>query len=100
MSRNLTPDKTGRLEGGAPFGEFLEIMRHGTDFEHLHPNCSATITTNCLTPPFNGDVLQVMPWPAFQDMTDHDLRAIYEYLSAIPCIEGPPAPSELHHDCH
>jgi len=29
-------------------------------------------------------------WPAFQDMTDHDLLAIYEYLSAIPCIEGDP----------
>ncbi|HYR85606.1 MAG TPA: hypothetical protein VE422_16070 [Terriglobia bacterium] len=99
VSRNLTPDKTGRPEGGAPFGEFLQIMRNGTDFDHLHPNCSATITTNCLQPPFNGNLLQVMPWPAFQDMTDHDLRAIYEYLSAIPCIEGPPAPSELHHDC-
>ena len=23
-------------------------------------------------------------------MTDHDLRAIYEYLSAIPCLEGGP----------
>jgi len=41
-----------------------------------------------------------MPWPTFQSMTDHDLRAIYEYLSAIPCIEGPPAPSILHNDCH
>jgi len=28
------------------------------------------------------------------------LRAIYEYLRAIPCIEGPPAPDPLHHDCH
>ena len=26
----------------------------------------------------------------------HDIRAIYEYLSAVPCIEGPPAPSVLH----
>lgn len=25
-----------------------------------------------------------MPWPVFQSMTDRDLRAIYEYLSAIP----------------
>jgi hypothetical protein len=40
-----------------------------------------------------------MPWPDFQDMTEHDLRAIYEYLSAIPCIAGPPAPSPLHNDC-
>ncbi len=98
VSRNLTPDKTGRPEGGATFGEFYEIMRTGKDFDHLHPNCSATITTNCLDAPFNGDLLQVMPWPAFQDMTDHDLRAIYEYLGAVPCIAGPPT-GELHHDC-
>ena len=24
-----------------------------------------------------------MPWPAYHDMTEHELRAIYEYLSAI-----------------
>jgi hypothetical protein len=46
-------------------------------------------------PPFNGDLLQVMRWPFFSNMTDHDLRAMYEYLSAIPCnpgqvIEGAP----------
>ena len=28
------------------------------------------------------------------------LHAIYEYLSAIPCNEGPAAPSILHNDCH
>jgi hypothetical protein len=32
-------------------------------------------------------------------MSDHELRVIYEYLSAIPCIAGPPAPSVLHNDC-
>jgi hypothetical protein len=37
--------------------------------------------------PFNGDLLQIMPWPVYKNMTDHDLRAIYEYLSAIPCID-------------
>jgi hypothetical protein len=99
VSRNLTPDRTGRPEGGASFSEFVEIMRHGTDFEHLHPTCSATVTKNCLPPPFRGDLLQIMPWPVYQDMTDRDLRAIYEYLSAIPCIAGPPAPSPLHHEC-
>jgi len=31
-----------------------------------------------------------MPWPAYQDMSENDLRAIYEYLSAIPCVEGDP----------
>lgn len=99
ISRNLTPDKTGRPEGGAEFAEFLQIMRHGTDFDHLHPTCSPTVTTNCIPPPFDGELLQIMPWPIYKNMTTHDLRAIYEYLSAIPCIEGPPAPSMLHHDC-
>jgi hypothetical protein len=68
--------------------------------DHLHPNCSATVTTNCFTPPFDGNLLQVMPWPIHRNMTDHDLRAIYEYLSAVPCIAGPPAPDPLHNDCN
>ena len=76
LPRNLTPDKTGRPEGGASFEEFLGIMRTGVDPDQAHPDF--------------GPFLQVMPWPAFQDMTDNDLRAIYEYLSAIPCLEGDP----------
>jgi hypothetical protein len=46
-----------------------------------------------------------MPWPVFHNMTDHQIEAIYEYLSAIPCIDNtfstPPAgaPDELRHDC-
>jgi hypothetical protein len=99
ISRNLTPDKTGRPAGGLTFAEFRQIMRTGIDLDHLHPNCSPTVTTNCLPPPFDGDLLQVMPWPTFQSMREHDLRAIYEYLSAVPCIAGPPAPSPLHNDC-
>jgi hypothetical protein len=101
ISRNLTPDKTGLPEGGRSFSEFVQIIRTGVDLDHLHPACSATITTNCFpaNPPFDGDLLQVMPWPIYKNMTDHDLRAIYEYLSAIPCIEGPQAPSPLHNDC-
>ena len=90
VSRNLTPDKSGRPAGGRTFHEFVEILRTGVDLDHLHPNCSATVTTNCFPPaqPFNGDLLQIMPWPDFQIMTEHELRAIYEYLSAIPCLEG------------
>jgi hypothetical protein len=66
-------------------------MRHGTDFDHIHPNCPASgpLLFNCVNPPFDGDLLQVMRWPDFQDMTDHDLLAIYTYLSAIPCKPGP-----------
>lgn len=76
VSRNLTPDKTGRPEGGATFSEFREIMRTGVDPDHAHPQF--------------GPFLQVMPWPVYQSLTDNDLRAIYEYLSSIPCVEGDP----------
>jgi len=100
VSRNLTPDKTGLPEGGHSFDQFREILRTGMDFDHLHPPCAAGQTTNCLPPPFDGDKLQIMPWYVYQNLTEHDIRAIYEYLSAVPCIEGPPAPSLLHNDCH
>jgi hypothetical protein len=89
IPRNLTPDKTGMPEGGATFEEFLSIIRTGVDPDHAHPQF--------------GPLLQVMPWPAFQDMTDHDLRAIYEYLSAIPCLEGDPGlpnPRPIGTRCH
>jgi hypothetical protein len=94
VSRNLTPStKTGLPEGDHTFEEFLTIMRTGKDFDHLHPNCSATVMTSCFptnppNPPFDGDLLQVMPWPNLQDLTDRDIRAIYEYLRAIPCVRG------------
>jgi hypothetical protein len=93
IARNLTPDKTGMPEGGHTLAEFKQIIRTGIDFDHLHPTCTAKITTNCIPPPIDGSRLQGMPWPTYQKMTDHDLDAIYEYLSAIPCIEGPPAPA-------
>lgn len=91
-SRNLTPDNTGLPEGGRTYEQFVEIMRHGTDLDHVHPNCTGTVVgtpPNCVLPPFNGDLLLVMRWPSFQNMTDHQLQAIYEYLSAIPCNPGP-----------
>jgi hypothetical protein len=99
VSRNLTPDKTGLPEGGRTFSQFLDIMRTGIDLDHLHPPCSASVTSNCLAPPFDSNLLQIMPWPTFQNMSERDIRAIYEYLSAVPCVEGPPPPSVLHNDC-
>ncbi len=101
ISRNLTPDKTGLPEGGHTFDEFVLIMRTGVDLDHLHPICPVgTVNPACVPLPFDGNLLQVMPWPNFQNMTDNDVRAMYEYLSAIPCIEGPAAPNPRHNDCH
>jgi hypothetical protein len=117
ITRNLTPDKNGLPEGGHTLSEFKQILGQGTDFDHIHPICTpaqiaeieAGGTPVCIpTSPGNtvdGDLLQIMPWPTFSHMTDRDIEAIYEYLSAIPCIDNttstPPdgAPDELRNDC-
>jgi hypothetical protein len=110
VSRNLTPDKNGRPEGGHTLAEFKEILRTGKDFDNIHPTCQSDTDPNialgvCIPPPVDGSKLQVMPWPVFHNMTDHQIEAIYEYLSAIPCIDNtfspPPAgaPNELRNDC-
>jgi hypothetical protein len=110
ISRNLTPDKNGHPEGGHTLKEFKEILRTGKDFDNIHPTCQSDTDPNialgvCVPPPVNGSKLQVMPWPMFHNMTDHQIQAIYEYLSAIPCIDNtfstPPtgASNELRNDC-
>jgi hypothetical protein len=101
ISRNLTPDKTGMAAGGRTFAEFLQIIRTGVDLDHLHPQCpTGTVGTSCVPAPFNGNLLQVMSWPTLQNMSYHHIRAIYEYLSAIPCIAGPSDPNDpLHNNC-
>ena len=89
ISRNLTPTpKTGLPEGDRTFEEFLTILRTGKDFDHMHPTCTGAPNSGCVPKPFDGDFLQIMPWPIQQHMTDHDIRAIYEYLRAIPCVQG------------
>ena len=64
VSPNLTPDARG-LPAGDTLAEFVRLMRTGRD-------------------PDDGHILQVMPWPVYRNMTDHDLRAVYEYLRAVP----------------
>jgi hypothetical protein len=103
ISRNLTPDKTGLPVGGMTFSEFQQVMRTGKDFDNFHPPC-LTLNPNtppgCLAPPFDGNLLQIMPWPYFKNMPDRYISAIYEYLSTIPCIPGPAnLPSKLQNVC-
>jgi hypothetical protein len=76
QSRNLTPDLRSGRPADLTFEQFLETLRTGRDHKNLHPQF--------------GPLLQVMPWPVYGKLTDFDLRAIYEYLSAIPHAE--PAP--------
>jgi hypothetical protein len=99
-SRNVTPDKSGR-PAGLSFNDFVTVMRTGKDFAKLHPSCIVSLSSNCLIPPLDGFALQIMPWPFYQDLDDYDLLAIYQYLSAIPCIAGPADKNDpLHHDCN
>jgi hypothetical protein len=65
-SRNIRPELPSGLPASKTFAEFSAVFQHGTDFDNP------------------GQVLQVMPWPAFQNLTEDDIRAIYEYLSALP----------------
>ncbi len=100
ISRNLTPDYTGLPEGGRSFAQFLNIMRTGHDYDQLHLNCSTSVTNNCYTATpgneIDGALLQVMPWPAFQAMTDNQILAIWTYLSTVPCIaNAPTGPTSL-----
>jgi hypothetical protein len=67
VSANITPDSHGR-PAGLTFEEFLEVMHNGHE-------------------PDEGELLQVMPWPIYRNMTRRDLRAVYEYLSSIPHAE-------------
>ena len=90
ISRNLTPDKSGLPVGGMSLSQFVQVIRTGTDIDHVHPTCKGAPDGKCLPAPFNGDLLQIMPWPAYGQMTDRDLQAIYEYIAAIPCLEGGP----------
>lgn len=69
-SANLTPDDHGRPEGHT-FDEFKAILRTGHD-------------------PDENRTLQVMPWPVYRNMTEGDMRAIYEYLRALPSRPTPP----------
>jgi hypothetical protein len=69
VSRDITPWEDGK-PAGLTLDEFVHVIRTGED------------------PDNPGQVLQVMPWPVYQAMTDRDLRAIYEYLSSIPAIDA------------
>jgi len=76
VSNNLTPDPVSGLPGGMTFEEFELVMRTGIDRDHSAPP----------VPSPTDDLLQVMPWPVFRNMSGRDLEAIYEYLRAIPSV--------------
>ncbi len=63
---NLTPDKTGL--GDWKEAQFVQALRTGKHKGNGRP------------------ILPPMPWPAFSQMTDADLKAMFAYLQSIPAL--------------
>jgi hypothetical protein len=74
FTANLTPDvQTGM--GAWTVKQFIDTMRSGRHFGNGRP------------------VLPPMPAPAYGQMTDEDLTAIFTYLQSVPAIRNQvPAP--------
>ncbi|HLX37504.1 MAG TPA: hypothetical protein VKR29_06860 [Candidatus Binataceae bacterium] len=81
MARNITPTSGTNLPDGLSETNFITMMRTGEDIE-CESNMSDPICA--IEPGAPHAPLQVMPWPAFHNMTDRDLKAVYAYLSALP----------------
>ncbi len=106
-SKNLTPSTNSKPSSFAPFKvnyaaggmdwiTFWATLHNGVDIDKLFNQCPGTGAPNgCAKAPVNAGQLQVMPWAVVRQMTDSDLNAVWQYLSAIPCntnqtnINGP-----------
>ena len=75
VPRNLTPNAQGQ-PAGLTLDDFLLVLNTGVDLKDRPP----------FVPDEENDLLQVMPWPVYGNMTDREKRAIYEYLRSIPCL--------------
>lgn len=69
FTRNLTPDKETGL-GDWTEENFVATLRTGKRMGK------------------GRDILPPMPWPAFKNMKDDDLKAIFAYLKSIPPIKN------------
>ena len=72
-SRNITPAPNTNKPAGLSRSTFLYVLRTGCDPQDAN-----------FRDPQMCELLQVMPWPNYQDMKNSDLVAIYAYLSALP----------------
>jgi hypothetical protein len=94
-SRNITPDEHGN-PAGMDFPTFVNAMRNGMRYRTADSPLDYESASRALAArpagaePQPGVILEVMPWPAYRMMTDHDLRAVYEYLRAVPHAEPGP----------
>lgn len=71
VSANLTQVAANGRPAGLTRTAFVKLLRTGHD------------------PDVPGELIPVMPWPIFGMMTDTDLNAVYDFLSAIPPAKTP-----------
>jgi hypothetical protein len=86
-SRNITPAPGTNLPAGLSRADFLYVMHTGCDPQDEDFRNRQTC-----------DLLQVMPWPHYQDMKSQELNAIYSYLAALPS-GSPPATGSAAFQC-
>jgi hypothetical protein len=98
-SKNLTPDLNQNVssyapyavvyaEGGLDWITYWAVLHNGVDVDALFSQCGSGAPAGpngCANAPTNAALLQVMPWPTIRQLTDNDLNAVWQYLSAIPC---------------
>lgn len=78
FAANITSDDTGL--GNWSEENFIRAMRKGK-FKGLEGS---------------RDLLPPMPWFAYKNMTDEDLKSIYAYLQTVPAVENVvPAPKQI-----
>ncbi len=102
-SKNLTPAPNGNVqtpttstpyyaEGGIDWITYWGVLHNGVDIDQLYKMCNGSVDVGTgplgcfpVSANTNAYVLQVMPWPTVRQLTDNDLNAVWQYLSAIPC---------------
>ena len=78
FAANLTPDETGI--GNWTEHNFLTALRHG----------KAKGLEN------SRDLLPPMPWFAYKNFTDEDIKSIFAYLKSLPAVRNVvPAPKQI-----
>jgi cytochrome c553 len=68
-TKNLTPDKETGL-GSWTAQQFVDTIKNGREQGH------------------GRQLLPPMPWPAYRNLSDADLKAIFAYLQTIPAIKN------------
>lgn len=72
-SRNITPAPGTSRPAGLSRRDFLYVIQTGCDPQDAN-----------FRDPQTCGLLQVMPWPHYQDMKPQELNAMYSFLAALP----------------